>query len=261
VAKPQNRKPRILLWDIETTHNLVATFRLFGEDYIPHQNLIQERYIVCAAWKWLGESKVHTVATTDNPELFAKDPHNDLHVVQTLQDVLSEADVIVHHNGDTYDIKFFRGRSLYHQFPPIPPFKSVDTKKIAKQHFMFNSNRLDYLGQFLGVGRKADTRTGLWLDVLKGSKKAIKEMVTYNKQDVLLLEDIFLKLMPYVTNINQHLFGATEGCPRCGSLHIQSRGVHRAEARTYQRFQCQECGGWFKHVKADKTPKVLTRTL
>jgi len=261
VTKPQNRKPRIILWDIETTHNLVATFRLFGEDYIPPQNIIQERYIVCAAWKELGESKVHTVATTDDAARYKADPHDDYHVVKTLHDMLSEADVLVHHNGDAYDIKFFRGRAIVHGLPPLPPIKMVDTKKVAKTHFLFNSNRLDYLGKFLGLGRKASTTPGLWLEVLKGNKKAVKEMVVYNIQDVLLLENVFKQLQPYVTNINQHLFTDGTGCPRCGSKHVQSRGVHRAESRAYQRFQCQGCGGWFKHAKAEPTPKTTTRVL
>jgi hypothetical protein len=270
VTKPQIRKPRILLWDIETTHNIVASFRLWGEDYIPHQNLIQERYIVCAAWKELGERKVHTVSTLDNAKRFSANPHDDYHVVKTLHDTLSEADVVVAHHGDAYDMKFFKGRAIAHGLPPLPPIVQIDTKKVAKGQFLFNSNRLDYLGQYLGVGRKIETTPGLWMKILTGTdsvrRKAIGEMVTYNQQDVLLLEDVFKKLMPYVqTQLNSAMFSYSEtlACPKpwCGSENVQSRGTHKAQVKEYKRYQCQKCGGWFKLRKAEPGPKVATQTL
>lgn len=255
--------PRVLLWDIETSHNIVATFRLYGEDYIPHSNLLQERYTICGCWKWLGEKTIHSVAVTDDPKRFKKNPYDDFHVVKTLHNVLSEADVIVAHNGDAYDTKFVKARAIYQKLPPLPPIRSIDTLKVAKQGFLFNSNRLDYLGQFLGVGRKKDTRTGLWLDVLRGSASAVKEMVEYNKGDVSLLEDVFLKLRPFMPDhVNRELFGGTANeCPRCGSTHIQSRGVHRAVTQVYNRWACQACGGWFRTAKAEPGQRTKLRVL
>jgi hypothetical protein len=253
-------EPRIVLWDIETTHNLVAVFKLFGEDYISPDNIVQERYIVCAAWKVLGEKKVFAVATTDDAKRYAKNPHDDYHVVKALHDVLMTADVIVAHNGDKYDIKFTEGRMLFHGLSPLPPITKIDTLKAAKDRFLFNSNKLDYLGAFLKVGRKKPTTSGLWLRVLQGDKAAVKEMVIYNKQDVELLERVFLKLQPYMANhVNRELYGGT-GCPRCGSNHVQSRGTHKALTRTYQKFQCVDCRGWFRAMKANNT-STKTRVL
>lgn len=251
--------PRIVIWDVETTHNLAAIFRLF-EDYTSHENILQERYVVCAAWKVLGEKTVHAVSTLDDHRLFARDPHNDAHVIKTLHRVLSDADAIVAHNGDSYDIKFTEGRILAQGLPPLPPIPSIDTLKVAKSRLLLNSNKLDYLGRYLGLGKKIPTRNELWLRVLQGDKAAIREMVRYNKYDVTLLEQVFLKLRPYAANhINRQLFGQREGCPRCGSTHVQSRGVHRAIARNYVRWQCQACGGWYKTAQTGKT--TTTRVL
>lgn len=254
--------PRVLIWDIETTHNIVASFQL-RDEYTPHTNIIQERYIVCACWKWLGEKKIYSVSTLDDAKRYAKNPHDDYHVVKTLHSLIEEADVIVAHNGDSFDTKYFMTRALFHGLKPIPPVASVDTYKVAKAKFMFNSNRLDYLGKFLGFGGKKSTPAGLWLDVLKGSKKAIKVMVDYNKRDVDLLEKVFLKLRPYMPHhINNQLFGKV-GCPRCGSHKVQRRGLHRAISRVYQRWQCQAdgCGGWFKTAKAEAEPKTTVRVI
>jgi predicted RNA-binding Zn-ribbon protein involved in translation (DUF1610 family)/DNA polymerase elongation subunit (family B) len=243
------KRPRIILYDIETSHNVVAVFQLAHNDYINPDNLLQERYVVCASWKELGESKVHSVSTLDNPKRFKANPHDDRHVVETLHSVLSEADVIVAHNGDKYDVRFVAGRGLKHKLGPLPPIVSIDTLKIAKSRFLLNANSLDYLGKYLGVGGKVKTTPGLWLRVLSGDQKAIKEMVDYNKADVQLLEEVFLKLLPYVPNLNRRLFDTVSGCPKCGSENIQRRGEHVAVTRTYQRFHCQDCGGWFKEGK------------
>lgn len=245
-------EPRIILWDIETTHNQVAVFKLFGEDYISPENILQERYIVCASWKTLGEKAVSDVSVLNDPKRFKKNHQDDYHVCKTLHEVLSNADVIVAHNGDKYDIKFTEARMLIHGLPPLPPITSIDTLKVAKGRFLFNSNRLDYLGHMLKVGRKKPTTGGLWLRVLQGDVAAIREMVTYNKQDVELLERVFNKLRPYVQNhISRQLFGQADGCPRCGSKKFQSRGVHGAVTQRYRRYQCQAptCMGWFRDRK------------
>lgn len=252
--------PRILYWDIETALELVAVFQLGNNDWIDPSSLVTERYVICAGWKWEGENKVHTVSVLDDPKRYAKDPHDDRHVIETLHKVLSEADVIVHHNGDSFDKRYVDTRILFHGLPALPPITSIDTYKVAKSKLLFNSNKLDYIGGFLKVGRKKHTTSGLWMRVLKGDKKAINEMVDYNKQDVLLLERVFYKLRPYMnTHINRQLFGKV-GCPRCGSRKIQSRGVHRAITKIYQRFQCQGCSGWFRQLKANPG-STLSRVL
>lgn len=254
--------PRIVLYDLETSHNIVATFRLFDKynSMVPPENIITERFIICASWKVLGEKTVHSVSTLDDPKRYKKDIHDDYHVVKTLHGILSAADVIVAHNGDQFDKPFMETRMLFHGLPPLPPIQSIDTLKVARKRFMFNSNKLDYLGTFLKVGRKRPTTGGLWLKVLAGDRDAVREMVVYNKQDVLLLERVFQKLQPFMENhVNRHLFGGT-GCPRCSSKHVQSRGIHRAISRVYQRWQCQGCGGWWKTAKAI-APGISTRVL
>jgi len=151
---------------------------------------------------------------------------------------------------------------LKHGLPPLPPVSTIDTYKVAKQKFNFNSNKLDYIGRYLDLGGKMSTPKGLWLKVLVGDPKAIQTMVEYNKRDVTLLENVFLKLRPYIPNhINRELYGA-EGCPRCGSKKTQSRGTYYAQTRTYRRWQCVgECKGWFRTLKTDKNSATKHRVL
>ena len=244
-------QPRILIYDIETSLQLVSVFQLKYNDFIDPDNIIQERHVISVCYKWLDEDKVYSISLLDDPKRFEKDHHDDKYVVTEFHKVLQTADCIVAHNGDNFDYKYLKTRMLLHGLPALPPTTSIDTYKVAKQQLLFNSNRLDYLGKFLGFGGKKSTSKGLWLRVLNGDVTAIKEMVKYNKQDVVLLEKVFVKLRPYISNhINRELFGKT-GCPRCGSAKTQSRGLHRAITKIYQRFQCQDCGGWFRQLRAD----------
>lgn len=254
-------EPKILYFDIETSLQAVTVFDLKYNDFIAPDSIVSERHLICAAWLWAGDTKVHAVSLLDDPKRYAKDPHDDGHVVETLHKVLSEADVVIGHNSDSFDMKYVETRALFHGLPPLPPLTSIDTYKVAKARFKFNSNKLDYLGGYLKVGRKKPTTSGLWMRVFEGDKSAIKEMVSYNKEDVRLLERVFLKLRPYVSShINRELFGH-EGCPRCGSLKVQSRGYHRAISRVYRRFCCTACGGWFRSVLNDKSVKTSVRVL
>lgn len=256
-------KPRIVLWDIETVMNKVATFRLLNQDMLPHRNILQERYVVSAAWKELGTKKVNSVSVLDFPAVFKKDPNDDTEVLRKLHQVLSAADVIIAHNGDQYDIKFTETRMLIKGFEPLPPIPSIDTLKVARNRFYFNSNRLDYLGQVFGIGHKKSNEEDLWLKVLAGNVHAIKEMVKYNKVDVDLLEQIFLKLQPYVPNhIHRHLFSGQHdiSCPQCGSTHYEKRGYRYATTNKYARFYCLDCGRWFRSSKAVPT-KLQVRPL
>jgi len=244
-----NNKPRVLLYDIETSLQLAAIFDLKYNDYINPDNLVTERYVLSICWQWLGESKVHSVSVLDDPKRFAKNPSDDTYVLKEFAKVLAEADCLIAHNGDAFDFRYLKTRMIIKGLPVLPPIASIDTYKVVKANFKFNANRLDYVGKILGCGGKTDTPKGLWLDVLKGSKSAIKAMVDYNKRDVTLLKDVFLKLRPFIPNhLNRELFGGS-GCPRCGSTRIQSRGVHRAITKVYQRFQCQSCLGWFRLLK------------
>lgn len=247
---------KALVWDIETSLQPVTVFRLAHNDWIDPSALLGERAMICAAWKWLDEDEVHSSSILDTPTRFKKDPHDDRTVVAALHKVLAQADLLIHHNGDAFDLRYLNTRILAHQLPPLPPIPTIDTYKLAKQKFLFNSNKLDYIGQFLGVGKKQRTSPDLWMRAFKGDAEAIAEMRTYNEQDVRLCEQVYKTLQAYAP---QRLH--TEGCSRCGSLARQARGLSHTLTKTYQRFQCQGCGGWSRALVAEKGQSSCQRPL
>lgn len=237
---------KIIVWDIETAPLLVTSWGLF-KPYLTHENIEREGNLLTAAWKEVGKKEVHSVSIDPSS------PQDDAILVSTLRDALEGADVIVAHNGDWFDLPWLNARLAFHGLPPLPPIKTVDTLKVAKRQFRFTANRLDYLGQYLGLGRKIKTDYDLWKQVLAGNEKALEKMIRYNKQDVLLLEKVYLKLRPFMLHHpNQALVdGETGKCPVCGSGHLQKKGIRVLSTTTRQRYQCQnpECKAWSYGIK------------
>tara|TARA_R100000951_G_scaffold63860_3_gene53625 strand:+ start:4543 stop:5307 length:765 start_codon:yes stop_codon:yes gene_type:complete len=248
-------KPKIVLFDIETMFNVGAFWRMFDE-IKTLDAVFKEKYIVCACWKYLGEKKVHSVCVDPS------EPDNDQHVVEKLYEVLEDADLIIAHNGDRFDIKEFNTRAIFYGMNPLPQAKTVDTLKVAKSKFKFLSNKLDYIAQYLGVGQKIKTSFSLWRECFEGDKKALKEMVTYCKMDVDVLEQVYLKLRPFVhnhPNIGLMKGEAAPTCPNCGGHHLQRRGERVTNVNRYARYQCQDCGKWSsERVAEDKLNKNKT---
>ena len=240
------KKPRILFYDLETSPNIVTSWGLFVGGMLSPDSIISERTIICGSWKWQGQRDVVSACVD------ARTPAADQSVVQLLCNAIREADAVVAHNGDKFDMRWINARAVFHGLPPLPPVIQIDTLKIAKAKFKFNSNKLAYLVEFLKVGKKIKTEFGLWKACMAGDVKALAKMVRYNRRDIVILERVYDKLAPYVpARLNAQLFRAA-GCPSCGASRVQSRGLAYTIAHAYKRFQCTKCGHWFRSRKAEK---------
>lgn len=242
---------KILIFDIETSPNLGYIWGKYEQNVIEYVN---EWYVLCFCAKWLDKKKMFKSKLNDFKR-YNKDKTNDLEVVKSMWDLFNEADVVIGHNSDKFDIKKMNARFLYHGLPPPSSYKSIDTLKIARKYFNFNSNKLDDLGNYLSLGRKLKHEGfSLWLKCMSGDKRAWNRMIRYNVQDVLLLEDIYLKFLPYITNHPNYgiYVGKEYVCPNCGSDHLQKRGFHYTKMQVYQRIQCMNCKAWSRQTKAGK---------
>jgi hypothetical protein len=243
---------RIGLVDLETAPSLGWVWGKYDQNVIAFE---KNWYILSFSCKWLDEPTVHTRALPDYPS-YKKDPEDDRDLVSDLWKFYDAADIVVAHNGDAFDIKKSNARFITHELPPPSSYKTVDTLKIARKHFKFDSNKLGDLGQYLEIGDKLTT-TGwkLWEQCMRGDPEAWVRMKEYNAQDVLLLEKVYLKLRPWATSHpNIGLYTVSDdgssnssghSCPTCGSNHVQRRGLSYAKLQVRQRFQCQSCMSWF----------------
>jgi len=236
----KENKVRIITFDIETSPCIITKFQFDKNPFIDPASIQKDWFMISACWKELGNEKVNSVAITE--------VGNDYNVVKTLRDALANADIIVGHCIDRFDLRNLNTRLLYHNLPPLPKIPTIDTKKQAKSIGGFTSNKLDYLGKFLLGHGKIKTDYDLWLRVLKGEKKAIKEMVEYNKVDVIRNEELYLRLRPFMRN-HPHIGvmenGVKADCPKCGAAEVQNRGfTFTASGNKNQKRQCTKCNGW-----------------
>lgn len=236
-------EPKIVTFDIETTPIQSYTWDLYPTA-ISHDSIISDFSIICAAWKYLGKTEVHDVRITK--------VHDDYKVVKKLRDVLADADIIIGHNIDKFDLKKLGARLVYHKLPPLPKLVTIDTRKVAKKIGAFTSNRLDYLGKHLLGQGKLHVDYQLWIDIMSGNKAKLKAaleiMLPYNRVDVIRNEELYLRFRPYM-NTHPHVGVLQErqkiACTKCGSPNTQKRGTSVTNTGTkYQRYQCQNCGGW-----------------
>lgn len=251
---------KILHLDIETSPKTAYVWRMFKEN-VSIDQLLQETYVLCWCAKWEGSNKMMSDALW-NYKKHKRHPEDDSSVVRSIWKLLDEADVVVAHNGDRFDMPVLNSRFVVHGMQPPDPYKTVDTLKIARRKFRFDSNRLDALGIFLGVGRKQDTGGfKLWKDVLAGSEAAMKAMLTYNAQDVNLLEKVYKKLRAWDSGIHPlSTFSTSERptCNACGSAKVHKKGLHIAQTRIYQRWKCADCGHPMRSTTSDKKLNVGT---
>lgn len=240
----KSRKPRILIWDIETSPNLAYVWGKWEQNVISFK---KEWELLSVAYKWLGESQVYCVGRCDFKD------STDRALVDKVWQLLDESDVAIAHNGDQFDNKKIRAKFVEHGFKPPKPYKTIDTKKIAKNNFNFNSNSLNDLGQLLKLGKKVETGGfDLWLKCMAGDDKAWKKMKSYNKQDVVLLEKVYNKLKIWdEKHINlAALEDKRDACPICASAKVQKRGFYYARTTKRVRWSCMECGHWFSGTQS-----------
>ena len=97
-----NRSIKRLFWDIETSPNVVLSWRVGYDLNIAQDNIIKERAIICIGYKWEGDKQAHVIHWDKN--------QCDKAMLKKFLEVAAEADEMVAHNGDKFDIKWFKTR-------------------------------------------------------------------------------------------------------------------------------------------------------
>ena len=226
--------------DIETAPNKVFTWGLFNQ-MISLNQIDEVGYTLCWAAKWEGDKDImFSSIFGDGREKMLKG----------IYDLLDEADIVVHYNGTKFDIPILNQEFALRGWTPPSPVQQIDLLKVVKQRFRLASNKLAFVGSYLGIGAKVQHKgMELWRDCMNGEPEAWKKMEEYNKGDITLLEKLYNRVRSWITNHpNYGLYFDTDRpmCPNCGSVSVQKRGLYRTASLTYQRYRCNDCGTWSK---------------
>lgn len=253
------RSPRRLFYDIETSYIIAKTWGIYEQNVIgAGKGIIADTQILCFAYKWSDEKKTHVVAQPDFKG-YKPGVNNDKKVVKRLWELLNEAEVVIGHNSDSFDNKIAQARMIYHKLPPPSPYQKVDTKKVAKRHFRFTSNKLADIADYFGVEAKGDPGgMATWDGCIAGDPKAWRKMTLYNKKDVVVTEQIYNRMLGWINNHPNMavLTDRPNACAICGfEGKLWSAGYRQTKSGgKYQRFQCQNCGGYTNNRKPIKVP-------
>ena len=227
-----------LFFDIETSPNIGLFWTAGYRQTISPDNIIKERAIICICYKWAGNDKVYSLYWDENQD--------DKQLLEKFIEIANEADELIGHNGDRFDLPWIRTRCLYHRIPVFPNYTTLDTLKYARSKFKFNSNKLDYIAKFLGIGQKTHTGYDLWKRVvLEKDIEALNYMVEYCKHDVVLLEQVYNEMSTYVPAKTHHgviAGGEKHSCPNCGSENMKfSQKRYTASGTPRIQLQCKKC--------------------
>mgnify|MGYP000917604695 FL=1 len=197
VNKVKTKTAKVLIYDLETSPNIGWFWRAGYKQNIQPNQIVKERAIICVSYKWQGEDEVYNLTWDKN--------QCDKFLIEQFVEVLNEADLIVAHNGDNFDLKWLKTRALFHRIPMLPNYKQFDTLKLAKAKLYLNSNRLDYISKFLGFEGKIQTTPDLWNKVVMlNDRNAMKDMLDYCDEDVRQLENVYNELQ-YLDNPRVHV--------------------------------------------------------
>jgi len=234
--------PKILLYDIETAPMEVFVWGLYKQ-FIPHDNIIKDWFVISWSAKWLYDDNIKYGCVTP----FESKNRDDSRILKSIWQLLDEADICIGHNIDRFDDRKLRARFVLNDIEPPAPYRTIDTLKVARKNFAFVSYKQDYLTKRFNLNEKIDVgKYGgfeLWKKCVEGDQEALDLMLKYNKQDVRGLEDVYLKLRPFMKNHpNIGILMDASVCTNCGSDHLEETDKYYfTSANRFKIIRCMNC--------------------
>lgn len=245
---PKKIAAKILLFDIETLPMEVYVWDLQPPKYISPDNVIKDYSVVCWSAKWLFEPDVMGAKVSGTDAI----RREDCSILQEMWSLLDQADIVVVQNGKRFDIPKLNTRFIKAGFPPPMYYQVVDTKEIMTKNFGFSSNKLDYVNKFLGIEGKTEMVWEDWVECVRGNEEYIQKMLNYNKDDVVIMEELYLKLRPWIpAHANLGVFADVDKdcCPNCQSTELKWTGQYVTPLGMYSAFRCSSCGSIGRSTK------------
>jgi uncharacterized protein YprB with RNaseH-like and TPR domain len=246
--------PRILFIDIETAPDVMWAWGVYEQSAIAVK---EHWYVLSYAAKWRGEKGV-TVRGLVDFKGYTKGNGTEKKLLAEVHALLSEADIVVAHNGADFDVRKLNARFIALGFSPPSPYRVVDTKRNLTPVAKFSSNRLNWLCKQLGIGQKTMEHHDwkMWQGCMEGDRACWKEMKVYNAHDVVLLEELYEILAPWIEQPNATLWHEP-GRPRCVNPACSARQMninkrYYARSRVYVLYRCPTCGAWARANQAEK---------
>jgi transposase-like protein len=240
---------KILLVDTENTPILTWLWHLGKQSYVGPEFVERDWNEVCWSAKWLYDSKVMSGVQTPEEAILG----DDKRIMKELLNLMNKADIIIGHNINNFDEKKINTRLILNKLSPPSPYQTIDTLTVAKKHFKFSSNKLDYLGKMLLNKEKIRTNFSLWRRCIAGDLKALRFMSKYCNRDVNLLEGVYIEERPWIKshpNVAIYDDCVDSMCPACGSKDLSFNGdYYITMVSKFESLKCNVCGSYSRRRK------------
>ena len=240
--------PVVYTVDIETRPNEVYSWGLFDQNISVNQ-IINPGGVMMFAAKQYGDKKIEAHCEWDG--------HSEM--VARAWEIFDDADYIVSYNGANFDTKHLKAAWVQAGLTPPSPWREIDLLRTVRK-LNLPSRKLSYVTSALGLDHKTDPGGfETWVQILRGEgsvqTQARNRMVKYCKNDVMITEQLFERLRPWVDGLNLPLYEGEENreaCTRCNSTDLHRRGWAYTTTYRYRRYRCNGCGGWLRSKRSEK---------
>lgn len=248
----KQRKLNILYWDIETSPCLSYHYQHWKVN-IRQDQAVKQSHLLSISYAFNDEEPVGFKLDPED----VKD-ENDLTLVVNMIEAIEKADIIVGYNSKNFDLKVLNTRALYWDLAPIKPTKHIDLYEQIKKTFRFPSNSLGNVSSYLQLEGKLINEPGLWRRCmefwnLEECEKALEDMLTYNKQDIVATRDLYYRIRGWtkqtanlgaITNIVNNK-AETLRCSKCASDDVApiEGSIAFTNVKGFQMYRCNHCGG------------------
>lgn len=248
-----SRALKLLVIDIETRPTLAYVWRVWKENISPRQ-IVEDNEVICFAAKWLD----YKDGPYSEVMFYSAHHHGKEAMVKAAWELLDACDGVIHYNGTKFDIPHLNSMFIKAELPPPSTFRNIDLLTTVRREFNFAHNKLDSVADMLGIGRKVEHEGfELWVKCMAGDEDAWNRMSEYNVQDVLLTEQLYHRVLPYIKSHPSYAAAMRDAvCPNCGSSDLRNKGYQYTTTGSYKRYVCKNCGKNCRDRKANPTTSV-----
>lgn len=184
------RNPALMLENSRVGYFDIETNGLKGNFHMILSWFIKER----------GVEKYHAYTLSKKDFAHSDKTKVDERCTQMLVHTLSQFDYIVTYYGTGFDLPFLRSRALFHNipFPPYGSVKHIDVYYIVREKMSLHRKSLAAATEFLGIVGKTPLSGTTWVAANLGDEKALSYVREHNKQDVIILEKLHDRLLPFI---------------------------------------------------------------
>lgn len=210
--------------------------------------------LLCVGFCYSWKSTVYCPSILEHP---GKYPSHDQPLLQHVIPYLEEGEMIITWYGSGYDLKFIQTKCVEYRlpYPNWPPH--LDLWVTPYKDWLLTSNRLKNVEEFLNLPEcKTPLKKTMWRRARAGDPIGLKYVIQHCKQDVKVLRQAYIEMLPYIKNHPTMSFSGGL-CPVCRIGRLIKKGVVIGKSGSYQRYKCKSCGHAARDTRRTKGVTIV----